>query len=78
MLGSFALLEIFVDASFAPANQKSQAGVVATFGGAAVAWLSTKPEIGLQTLSPRPCALNPILYTVSPNILNPNSLNPKH
>ena len=40
-----ALLEIFADASFAPANQKSQTGVVATFGGAAVAWLSTRQSV---------------------------------
>ena len=40
-----ALLEIFADASFAPANQKSQTGVIATFGGAAVAWLSTRQSV---------------------------------
>eukprot|EP00439_Symbiodinium_sp_Y106_P002213 s9198_g1.t1 len=40
-----ALLEIFADASFAQANQKSQTGVVATFGGAAVAWLSTRQSV---------------------------------
>ncbi|CAE7429771.1 GIP [Symbiodinium necroappetens] len=40
-----ALLEIFADASFAPANQKSQTGVVATFGGAAVVWLSTRQSV---------------------------------
>ena len=40
-----ALLEIFADASFAPSNQKSQTGVIATFGGAAVAWLSTRQSV---------------------------------
>ena len=42
---ALALLEIFADASFAPDNQKSQTGIVATFGGSCVGWVSTRQSV---------------------------------
>ena len=42
---ALALLEIFADASFAPDNQKSQTGIVATFGGSCIGWVSTRQSV---------------------------------
>eukprot|EP00439_Symbiodinium_sp_Y106_P027584 s4975_g3.t1 len=36
------LLEVFADASFAPGNQKSQSGIIATFASVPIAWISNR------------------------------------